>query len=130
MFEDKKIWVEFANPQKPDSPSGYCLIQLQIKTSEEAENDPVGEAQDEPNHDPVLKRPTEGRGWGDTLAGLGLGLPDIALPDFFGLIKKVIGAVMGAMAIFFVMFRFGCNNPANVRLIRLHSIWSLSKCGG
>jgi len=52
----------------------------------------------------VLKRPTEGRGWGDTLAGLGLGLPDIALPDFFGLIKKVIGAVMGAMAIFFVMF--------------------------
>jgi len=25
-LEDKKIWVQFANPAKPDAPSGYCLI--------------------------------------------------------------------------------------------------------
>jgi len=71
---------------------------------EDAENDPVGEAQDEPNHDPALTKPTEGRGWGDTLSGLGLSMPDIALPDFFGLIKKVIAGAMMAMAVFLVMF--------------------------
>ena len=103
-LEDKKIWIEFGNPQKPDSPSGFCLIQLQVLYMEEAENDPVGEAQEEPNHNPTLKRPTEGRSWGDTLAGLGLGIPNIELPDFFGLIKKVIAAAMIAMALFFVMF--------------------------
>jgi len=52
----------------------------------------------------VLKKPTVGRGWGDTLSGLGLGLPSIELPDFFGLIKKVIMAALIAMALFFVMF--------------------------
>jgi len=52
----------------------------------------------------VLKRPTEGRSWGDTLSGMGLGLPSIALPDFFGLIKKVLAAAMIAMGLFFVMF--------------------------
>ena len=45
-----------------------------------------------------------GRGVGDKLAGLGLGLPNIELPDFFGLIKKVILAAMVAMGLFFVMF--------------------------
>ena len=103
-LEDKKIWVQFSNPQKPDTPSGYCLIQLQVKHEADAENEPVGEAQDEPNKDPVLKRPTEGRSWGDTLSGLGLGMPNIALPDFFGLIKRVIIAAMVAMGLFFVMF--------------------------
>ena len=38
------------------------------------------------------------------MSGLGLGIPDIALPDFFGLIKKVIAAVMIVMGLFFVMF--------------------------
>ena len=52
----------------------------------------------------MLKRPTVGRSWGDTLSGLGLGMPNIALPDFFGLIKKVIIAAMVAMGLFFVMF--------------------------
>ncbi len=38
------------------------------------------------------------------MAGMGLSMPDIALPDIFGLVKKVIIAVMVAMAVFFVMF--------------------------
>lgn len=70
----------------------------------EAENDPVGERQDEPNHDPVLKTPTEGRGLGDKLAGMGLSMPNIELPDMFGLIKRVIIAVLIVMGLFFVMF--------------------------
>ena len=83
---------------------GYCLIQLQVLHQADADNDPRGEAQLEPNMDPKLTAPTVGRSWGDAMAGLGLALPDIALPDIFGLVKKVIIAVMIAMAIFFVMF--------------------------
>ena len=52
----------------------------------------------------MLKTPTEGRGWGDAMAGLGLSMPNIELPDMFGLIKKVIIAAMVALAIFCVMF--------------------------
>ena len=52
----------------------------------------------------MLKVVTEGRGIGDKLAGLGLSMPNIELPDMFGLIKKVIIAAMIAMALFFVMF--------------------------
>ena len=103
-LEDKKIWLPFYNPAKPDSNAGYCLIQLQILPLSEAEDDPVGEAQKEPNHDPKLIAPTAGRSWGDAMAGLGLSMPDIALPDVFGLIKKVIIAVMISMGLFFVMF--------------------------
>lgn len=83
---------------------GYCLIQLQVLHQTDADNDPRGEAQLEPNMDPKLTVPTVGRSWGDAMAGLGLALPDIALPDMFGMIKKVIIAVMIAMALFFVMF--------------------------
>lgn len=70
----------------------------------EAEGDPVGEAQEEPNKDPILKIPTVGRGIGDKLAGLGLSMPNIELPDMFGLIKKVIIVVLVVMGLFFVMF--------------------------
>ena len=38
------------------------------------------------------------------MAGLGLSMPKVELPDMFGLIKKVIIAVLIAMALFFVMF--------------------------
>ena len=104
VLDDNKIWIPFFNPAKNGAPAGYALISMQIKYEAEADNDPVGEAWDEPNHDPVLVRPTVGRGVGDKLAGLGLGMPNIELPDFFGLIKKVIIAAMVAMGLFFVMF--------------------------
>ena len=104
VLDDNKIWIPFFNPAKNGAPAGYALISMQIKYEAEADNDPVGEAWDEPNHDPVLVRPTVGRGVGDKLAGLGLGLPNIELPDMFGLIKKVIIAAMVAMGLFFVMF--------------------------
>ena len=103
-LEDKKIWMPFNNPANPESNVGYCLIQLQVLHQTDADNDPRGEAQLEPNLDPKLTAPTAGRSWGDAMAGLGLALPDIALPDIFGLVKKVIIAVMIAMAVFFVMF--------------------------
>ena len=45
---------------------------MDILPLEDAEQDPVGEAQDEPNKDPKLKRPTAGRGLGDAMAGVGL----------------------------------------------------------
>ena len=102
VLEDKKIWAPFLNAQGDEA--GYCLIQLQLLFFSEAEIDPVGEAQEEPNKNPVLKIVTEGRSLGDKLAGLGLSLPSIELPDMFGMIKKVIAVVLVVMGLFFVMF--------------------------
>ena len=103
-LEDNKIWVQFSNPQKGGASAGYCLIQLQILFQQEAENDPVGEARDEPNQNPVLKEPPEGRSLGDMLAGLGVGLPDIAIPDVFGMVKNIVIGLVLSIGIFFVMF--------------------------
>ena len=48
--------------------------------------------------------PTEGRGLGDRLAGLGLSVPKVELPDLYGLIKRVLIVVLIVMGLFFVMF--------------------------
>ena len=56
---------------------GFCKIQMKLMHSSEAENDPVGEGREEPNKDPFLKEPEEGRGLGDRLAGIGISLPDV-----------------------------------------------------
>ena len=56
---------------------GFCKIQMKLMHSSEAENDPVGEGREEPNKDPFLKEPEEGRGLGDRLAGIGISMPDV-----------------------------------------------------
>ena len=49
---------------------GILMFSMTILTKEDAEAEPVGEAQEEPNENPFLKKPTAGRGFGDSL-GLG-----------------------------------------------------------
>ena len=49
------------------------MFSMSILPKEEADDDPVGEAQEEPNQNPRLKRPSAGRSFKD---GLGM-LPDI-----------------------------------------------------
>ena len=49
VLDNKKIWAPFYNPSKNNAQVGYCLIQMQLLHSSEAENDPVGEERNEPN---------------------------------------------------------------------------------
>lgn len=41
-----------------------CLIEMKIIPADDADANPVGEAWDEPNENPKLIKPTEGRGFG------------------------------------------------------------------
>lgn len=78
---DNKIWIAFHKPNNKEECVGYVLISMQILTIDQAEMNPVGEAQEEPNVNPKLIAPTEGRGYGDAIGSALSGIiPDIALP--------------------------------------------------
>ena len=47
------------------------MFSMSILPKEEADGDPVGEAQEEPNQNPWLKKPTAGRGFGGVSLGGG-----------------------------------------------------------
>ena len=57
----------------------------------EADAKPVGEAQEEPNRDPYLERPTEGRSFGDLLKGTPFG--NFSLWGLFSgrILKMILG---------------------------------------
>ena len=54
--------LSIANPNFPDSDRGQVMLSIQILQKSVAEANPVGDAQDEPNVNPYLPKPTEGRG--------------------------------------------------------------------
>eukprot|EP00397_Hematodinium_sp_SG-2012_P002251 GEMP01002257.1.p1 GENE.GEMP01002257.1~~GEMP01002257.1.p1 ORF type:complete len:1429 (+),score=308.39 GEMP01002257.1:138-4424(+) len=71
---------------KPDLEIGYVNVSMWVMTQSEAAANEVGIARDEPNVDPQLITPIEGRGWGDFFGAMGLGF---TLPNF-GLMGKLI----------------------------------------
>ncbi len=83
---------------------------MSLVTKEEADNHPVGEAQDEPNENPQLDKPTEGRGMMAYLKGSFLDVSKWKLPSFslFALIKYalVMGAAFVGMAGIVIMAKF------------------------
>ena len=84
--------VPMSLPNKPDKPGGKLLFSLWAMTQSEADQRPVGQGQDEPNRDPELEAPTEGRGMLDFLKGTPF---DIKFPWLnFGLIAKVLALFM------------------------------------
>lgn len=91
-WEEK--WVQMHLPNKAGTDGGRVLISIYIITKAEAEAKPVGEGQDEPNRDPELEKPEEGRGISDFLKGTGL---DVGFGWLnFGLIAKVV-ALLGVL---------------------------------
>jgi hypothetical protein len=73
---------------------GFALISIQVLAQADAESNPVGDAQDEPNEDPVLVKPTEGRGYTDALKGIGM---NVSLPKInfqFDFYKKIMIAIV------------------------------------
>ena len=82
------------------------MFSMDILLKADANQDPVGEAQDEPNKDPFLKRPTAGRGLGDALAALGIEMPDISFNPFGKFLPLIIFiAVMGTVLTFAVLLK-------------------------
>ena len=83
---------------------------MSLVTKEEADNHPVGEAQDEPNENPTLARPTEGRGLLAYLKGSWLDISKWSLPSFglFAILKYMLfmGAGLAGLAGIVVMTKF------------------------
>ena len=80
---------------------------MDILTMDDADQDPVGEAWDEPNKDPFLKKPTAGRGLGEALASIGA-IPSIDLDwNPFGKFIYLIafGAIMGTILTFAMVLK-------------------------
>ena len=80
-------------------------MSLMIIPAFEAEAKPVGEAQEEPNRDPYLERPTEGRGVGDFLKGTALGR--FKFPAFGRLIKIIMGAIITIVLVIILFIKPG-----------------------
>ena len=100
-----KSFVTFINPTDPDEERGMMLFSLDILLKEDAKQDPVGEAWDEPNKNPFLKKPTVGRGLGDALAAIGVSAPTISFNPFGKFLPFVIaGFVIATLLTIKVMF--------------------------
>ena len=55
--------------QEADPDPGFVEVSLTVLMQQEANGNGVGKARDEPNQDPQLITPIDGRGWGDFLKG-------------------------------------------------------------
>jgi len=90
-----KTFISFKHPNKGDSDRGILMFSMTILPKEEAEAEPVGEAQEEPNENPTLKKPTAGRGFGGlSLGGFSL---DLSFNPFGKYLPFVICAVLLAL---------------------------------
>ena len=76
---------------------------MQLLTQSEADQSPVGDAQEDPNEDPKLVRPVEGRGYGAVLQGMGFKLPKITLPTF-DMFRKIMILVIVIVLLGFIAF--------------------------
>ena len=64
-LELKNKWIQLGNRDDPGEVKAEIKIDLYFLQKSEADQNPVGEAQDEPNHSPKLQKPKVGRGVGD-----------------------------------------------------------------
>ena len=80
---------------------------MTILPKEDANAEPVGEAQDEPNENPYLKKPTAGRSLGDLLGGLGFDFNfDFAWNPFGKFLPWILGiAILGGIISATVMLK-------------------------
>eukprot|EP00392_Amoebophrya_sp_AT5.2_P011020 g11095.t1 len=89
--------LEFKNAafseENPEVQSlGTVNVSMWVLTQSEAEAMPVGLARNEPNVNPQLITPLEGRGWGDVLGGFSFKMPN------FGLLGKLMPVIIVSFA--------------------------------
>ncbi|CAD7935782.1 unnamed protein product [Amoebophrya sp. A25] len=83
----------------PEESCGSVHISLWVMTQSEADGMPVGLARNEPNVNPQLITPLEGRGWGDVIGGFSFKLPN------FGLLGKLMPVIIVSFAMM-IGFRY------------------------
>jgi len=104
MVLDKK-WIPLAKKNDSGAEQGEVLISIYFVPQDIANQNPVGEAQEEPNKDPVLERPKEGRGVLDFLAGSFLDFSGWSFNfDLFGNLKllAILGTVLTVFVVLFI----------------------------
>lgn len=81
---------------------------MQILSKQEAELSPVGEAQDDPNENPKLEKPSEGRGVGDRiLAATNIDVGKIQIPKMNFMRNFIImGVVFGVIIVVLIVIMF------------------------
>lgn len=89
-LEVPKTYLTCSHPNFPGEDRGVVMFSMTILTKEEADEEPVGEAQEEPNINPRLKRPSAGRGFGGI--NFSISLPSLSWNPFGNYIY-VIGAI-------------------------------------
>lgn len=96
-------WVDLIIPGPQQKNGGKVLVSFTILSLAEANQTPVGEGRDEPNRDPELETPEEGRGITDFLKGTPLDVSSWSLFNF-GLIKKLIMllSLVGTVVVLFI----------------------------
>ena len=102
LYDSGDVTIPFKNPNtQTDDVVGIARIAITIVSQEEARSQPVGEAQEEPNVNPTLTKPTEGRGLLAFLSGTPFDLAGLRLPrlTLFRNIMFLVGGVVGIGAI-------------------------------
>jgi hypothetical protein len=98
LIVDKK-WLPLTAVEDPGEQRGEIEYSIHVIQKYEADQDPVGEAWDEPNKNPKLKKPQVGRGLADFFSGIDLKFNF----DLFGNLKLII--LLGFLFfIFLVLF--------------------------
>jgi len=84
------------------------MFSMDIIQKDDANQDPVGEEQNEPNKNPFLKKPTAGRGLGEALSSIGA-MPSIDMSwNPFGKLIYVIVffGIMGTILTFAMVLKW------------------------
>lgn len=85
---------------------GFLEYEYKILTKQEAEAFIVGKAREEPNRDPVLEIPQEGRKWSDRfsrVSGLIHAILNIPIGIFNGI--KIAGTIILIIIILYIVFK-------------------------
>ncbi len=97
---DKK-WIPLSSNEDPGEIKGEICYSLYLLPQHEADQSPVGESWDEPNKDPKLEKPKEGRGIGDFFASFDFSFKfDFS---FFGFMRSMM-IIAVVLIIFVVLF--------------------------
>lgn len=103
-----KSWLSFNSPNNKNDDCGQLLISMQILPKNEAEQTPVGEAQNEPNENPKLEKPSEGRGVKDRiLAATNIDVGKFSIPKVnFMRNFIIIGVIFGIVVVVLLLIMF------------------------
>ncbi|CAD8189110.1 unnamed protein product [Paramecium pentaurelia] len=97
-YEMPPTKIKLSHPNYPGQNRGQVLIQMKILTKQQADGQPVGDGQDEPNEDPYLVKPTEGRGLADFFKGAGFGMGN------FMLYVKIFAGIFITVVVVMILF--------------------------